>query len=362
MSFRRFAVLFAAFLSLSVMGACSSKPGASTASSPDVWATVDGREIRKDAVEKSYRRVADPAATMSEEETLTAKLSVLNEMIAQDLLLAKAKTLNIEASGAEIETAFAERKKGMSEDAFQKELTQRGLTTTDIKEDLRKELTTQKVIEREIGARVNVSEQQVVDYFNANRGRFNLAEPATHLAQIIITPVREEQINNRQNDDAATPAAATAKVRMILERIRTGAQFNELAMDYSEDAQTAPQGGDLGLVPASQLAQANPALRDAVAKAQPGSVSQVTLGGGYSLVLVVAKEAAGQRDLSTPGVRDNITTVLKDRQQQLVQGAYLTELRNGAQVVNHLAKQILTQHAPVAAPASAAPTAPAGKK
>jgi peptidyl-prolyl cis-trans isomerase SurA len=361
MSYRRVAVLIAAFLSLSFMGACSSKPGASTASSPDVWATVDGREIRKDAVEKAYRRAADPAATMSEEETLTAKLSVLNDIIAQDLLLAKAKALNIEPSTTEIEAAFAERKKSMNEEAFQKELTQRGLTTADIKEDLRREMATQKVIEREVGARVNVTEQQIVDYFNANRGRFNLTEPAYHLAQIIITPVREAQINNRQNDDATTPAAAATKVKMILDRLRGGAPFNELAMDYSEEAQSAPNGGDLGLVPASQLAQASATLRDTIAKATPGSVSQVSIGGGYSLVLLVAKEAAGQRDLSTPGVRDSITAELKDRQQQLVQGAYLTDLRSNAQVVNHLAKQILTQHQPVAAPAPAAPASP-GKK
>lgn len=362
MTHRRFLVQIAAFLSLAFVGACSSKPAGTAAGSPDVWATVDGRDIKKDEVEKAYRRVADPAATMSEEETMTAKLGVLNEMIGQDLLLAKAKTLAVEPTAAEIETAFSERKKDLPEAEFQKQLTQRGLTTADIKEDLRRELATQKVIEREVASRVNVTEQAIVDYYNANRGRFNLTEPAFHLAQIIVTPVKEPQIANRTNDDAATPAAAAAKVKMILDRLREGAQFNELAMDFSEDAQTAPQGGDLGLVPASQLAQASPALRDAVQKAQPGSVSQVTLGGGFSLVLVVSKEAAGQRDLTTSGVRDSITAELRERQQQLLQGAYLTALRNDAQVVNHFARQILAQRPQAPPPAApAAPTA-TGKK
>jgi peptidyl-prolyl cis-trans isomerase SurA len=358
MSYRRVFILFSAVLPLAFVGACSSKP-ASTPSSADVWATVDGREIRREAVEKTYRGLADPAAVLSEEETMAAKLGVLNEIIGQDLLLAKAKALSLEPTAAEIETAFAERKKGTADDVFQKELTQRGLTSADLKEDIRRELATQKVIEREVAAKISVTEQAIVDHYNANRARFNLAEPAFHLAQIIVTPVREPQITNRQNDDASTPAEATAKVRMLLERLRAGGQFNELAMDFSEDAQTAPQGGNLGLVPASQLAQAGPLLRDAVMKAEPGSVSQVSMGGGHSLVLVVSKEAAGQRDLSTPGVRDSITGELRDRQQQLLQGAYLTVLRNDAQVVNHLAKRIIAERA--AAPAPAAPAQP-GKK
>ncbi len=358
MSYRRVFILSSAFLSLAFMGACSSKPAATPASA-DVWATVDGRDIRREVVEKTYRGVSDPAAVLSEEETMAAKLGVLNEMIGQDLLLAKAKALNVEPTAAEVETAFSERKKGTPDDVFQKELTQRGLTAEDLKENIRRELATQKVIEREVAAKVNVTEQAIVDHYNANRASFNLTEPAFHLAQIIITPIREAQIANRQNDDATTPAAATAKVRMLLERLRAGGQFNELAMDYSEDPQTAPQGGNLGLVPASQLAQAGPVLRDAVMKAEPGSVSQVSMGGGYSLVLVVSKESAGQRDLSTPGVRDSITGELRERQQQLLQGAYLTVLRNDAQVVNHLAKRILAERA--AAPAPAAPAAP-GKK
>ena len=65
--------------------ACSGS--ASGPSSPDVWAVVDGREIRRDAVEKAYRRVAPAGQTLSEEETLTAKLSLLSELILQEILV-----------------------------------------------------------------------------------------------------------------------------------------------------------------------------------------------------------------------------------------------------------------------------------
>ena len=78
-------------------------------------------------------------------------------------------------------------------------------------------------------------------------------------------------------------------------------------MDFSEDPESAPRGGDLGFVPVSRLKQAPPALRDAVLKGTPGSVRVVSAGGGHTIVLVVAHEQAGQRDLSMPAVREHIT-------------------------------------------------------
>jgi peptidyl-prolyl cis-trans isomerase SurA len=353
MPYRHRLTSFATFVLFAATIACSSKPAPPPVSA-DAWAVVDGREIKRDEVERAYRRLADPRTAPSSEEVMAAKLSLLNDLITQDLMLAKAKTLNLSVTDAEIEGAYNDRKKNLSEDAFQAQLTQRGLTTADMKEGLRRELTTQKVLDHEVGAKVSVDDEAIVAFYNANRGQFNLTEPAYRLAQIVVTPVHDPQIANRQNDDATTPEAAARKVKMIADRLHEGAKFSDLAMDYSEDPQTAPQGGDVGLVSASQLQQAPAPLRDAVLKSQAGTISQVNVGGSYTIVLVASKEAAGQRDLTTPGVRDNITSALRDRQQQLLQTAFLTVVRNDAQVQNLLAKQVLSQATkpPALAPAS----------
>ena len=110
-----------------------------------------------------------------------------------------------------------------------------------------------------------------------------------------------------------TPQAAAAKVQMLMERLKAGAPFGELAMDYSEDPESAPRGGDLGFVPVSRLKQAPPQLRDAVLNKAPGTVNVASGGGAHTIVLVVAHEQAGQRDLSTPGVRERITETLRTR-------------------------------------------------
>jgi len=337
------------------MAACGSKPAPPPpAPGPDVWAVVDGREIRRDDVEKAYRSVVDPSTTPSTDETMLAKLSLLNDMITQDLLLAKARAAGLSVTDAEVDAAFNDRKKNVAEDAFQKQLADRKLNTADMRESLRRELLAQKLLDRDVGAAVTVSDADVVAYYNANRAQFSLAEPAFHIAQIVVTPVREDQLTNRRNDDATTPEEATRKAEMLSQRLRSGTRFSELAMDYSEDAQSAPQGGDLGFITVSQLKQVAPPLRDAVLKAQPGTISQVTAGGVYTLVLLIAKEAAGQRDLNTPGVRDNISATLHNRKDQLARTAYLTVLRNDARVENYLAKQLV----PAPKPTSLAPAAP----
>ena len=326
--------------------------------SPNAWAVVDGREITRDEVEKAYRRMADASQPLSDEEALGAKLSLLNDLILQDILIAKARTLKVEVPDSELDKAYAGAKANMADDAFQQELTKRGLTPADMRESLRRELLTQKVIEQEVGTKVEVSAQEVSDFFIANQAQFNLPEESYHVAQIIVTPARDQQIANRTGDDAATQQAAAAKVKMLMERLKAGANFGDLAMDYSEDPESAPRGGDMGLVPVSRLKQAPQQLREAVLKKTPGSANWVIGPNGvHSIVLVVAHEPAGQRDLSTPGVRDRITEGLKARKEQLLRAAYLTSVRGDAQVVNQLAKQIVEARGKIPGTPPAAPAA-----
>jgi peptidyl-prolyl cis-trans isomerase SurA len=330
-------------VALLVSAACSTPPAAPAAPpvSPDAWATVDGREIKQADVDKAYRRVQDADAALSQEEMLTAKLNLLNDLIVQELLFAKAGALKIEVPQADLDTAFNNAKNNIPDAAFQQELTKRNLTPEDMREGLRRELLTQKVIQQEVSAKVAVSDQEVSDFFNANRAQFNLPEEAYHIAQIVITPVPDPQITNGTGDDATTPQAAAAKAQMLMERLKAGASFSDLAAGYSEDAESAPRGGDLGLVPVSRLRRLPQQLRDAVVGKAPGSVNVASAGGSHSLILVVAHEQAGQRELTTPGVKDRITENLKGRKEQLLRAAYLNALRNGAVIVNHAAKRIV---------------------
>ena len=105
----------------------------------------------------------------------------------------------------------------------------------------------------------------------------------------------------------------------------------------------------------SRLKQAPPQLRDVVLKKTPGTVNVASMGGAHTLVLVVAHEPAGQRDLSTPGVSDRITEGLKARKEQVLRAAYLTAARSDADVVNYLARRIVEGQGKLPGAQTAAP-------
>jgi parvulin-like peptidyl-prolyl isomerase len=228
-----------------------------------------------------------------------------------------------------------------------------------MREDLRRNLLAQKVVDQEVVAKATPTDAEITAFFESNKDQFNRKEDAVRIAQIVITPVREQQRTNRTGDDASTPAEATAKAQMIMQRLKDGAQFGDLAADYSEDGESAQRGGDLGFVPMSALNQAPPQLAQAVLKSNPGTVQLVSNGGAHTIVLVVAKDKAGQKDLTMPEVKEGISSMLKNRREQLLRASYLTNLRNEATVTNVLAKQVVMAGGKVPEIAKAAPAAPA---
>ena len=360
----RFPLMHGLLAAVVVTAACQSAPGTeSKGSTPavavtaDTWAVVDGQPITRADVEKAFARTGQATPGQSDEETLVAKLNLLSNLIDQEILTGKARAKKLEVAQTEVDAAFADAKKNIPDDAFQQELTKRGMTAAELQDGLRRDLLAQKVIAQDVGAKIAVSDQDVTAFYNANRAQFNIPEESYHLAQIAITPVREPQPTNQTGDDATTPQAAAQKAQMLMERLKAGASFQELAVGYSEDPESAQRGGDLGLVPMSKLMQAPLALRNAVLKKEPGTVTVANVDGGYTLVLVVGHEQPGQRDLSTPGVRDQITATLRTRKEQLLRAAYLTALRTDAKVVNYLARRIVESNGQAPGLSLAAPGA-----
>jgi peptidyl-prolyl cis-trans isomerase SurA len=335
--------------------------GCKNASAPaaDVWAVVNGKEIKRDEVEKYYRtRISPEGQEPSQEEALSLKLNVIDELINNEILLERAKKLNLEASDGEVEDKFTEFKSPYTEDEFQRQLKERGVTVEDLKNTVRRELSIQKLINREVVSKVAISDQDINDFYNANRAQFNVAEPQYRIAQIVVTPRKDPQIRNRKNDDATNEAEAQRKVKMLVDRLNSGADFSQLAMDYSEDMNSATTGGDLGYVPESSLNQSDPTLKKIVISLKPGQVSQpIILKDSIRILKLVTREAPGLRGLSDPQVQQTIRDTLRNRKEQLLRASYLAVARDDARVRNYLAEQVLESNGKL--PAAAKSTLPA---
>ena len=311
--------------------------------SPDVWAIVNGKEIKRADVDKYYRtRVNPEGQEPSQEEALSLKLNVLDELINNEILLERAKKLNLEASDGEVEDKFTELKSPYTEDEFQRQLKERNVSVSDLKNDLRRQLSITKLLNREVVAKISITDQDVTEFYNANRAQFNVAEPQYRIAQIVVTPRKEPQIRNRKNDDATNEAEAQRKVKMLMDRLNSGADFAQLAMDYSEDMNSAATGGDLGYVPESALNQSDPMLKKMVIGMKPGQVSPpLQLKDGYRILKLVTRESPGQRNIADPQVQQTIRDTLRNRKEQLLRSAYLAIARDEARVRNYLAEQVV---------------------
>jgi peptidyl-prolyl cis-trans isomerase SurA len=168
------------------------------------------------------------------------------------------------------------------------------------------------------------------------------------LAQIFVTPAPNPQVRNQSNK-AQSEADAQKKIQMIANRLDSGDDFGTLAMNFSEDPETAGNGGDLGFTPESSLKNTDPTTRDSVTRLKPGQYTPViTVVNpmtkqlmGYRIVKLVAKEPAGQRELADPRVQQAIRAQLRDRREQLLKAAYYEVLRDQARVENYLAKKVL---------------------
>src|ERR1700694_2203158 len=171
--------------------------------SPDVWATVNGKEIKRNDGDKYYRtRVNAEGQEPSQEEALSLKLNVLDELINNEILLERAKKLNLEASDGEVEDKFTELKSPFTEDEFQRQLKDRGVSVDDLKRDLRRQQSIQKLLNHEVVATRKITAPDIADSYNANKAQFNVVEPRYRIAEIDVTPRKEPQIRNLKNDDA----------------------------------------------------------------------------------------------------------------------------------------------------------------
>lgn len=340
----------AAFLLAGFIG-CSSKQGGD-----DLAAIVDGRKIYRADVEKYYaNQTAGSDQQPVGEQATSLRLSILRELIDNEILMRRAEKLGLLATDEDVERKLNEIKSPYTKEEFEARLKQKKITVDDFKRDLRRSLTVDKVLNKEVTSKINISDQDITDYYKAHKSEFNLIEPQYHLAHIWVTTVPNPQGHNLKNDKAQNEADARKKIQMIANRLDSGDDFGTLAMNYSEDTETSGNGGDLGFAPESSLRNSDPTTRDTVTKMKPGQYSPVISVvnpmtkqfAGFRIVRLVAKEPAGQRELADPRVQQAIRAQLRDRREQLLKAAYYEVLRDQAKVQNFLAEKVLESSAAV---------------
>ena len=311
--------------------------------SADVAATVNGRPITYPELDRAISsQVSSSTLKSNPDQATNTKLEALRALIDNEIMLQRAERAGLLASDADVDAKFNELKTPYTQEQFQKLLEQRKMTVSDLRAQIRRDLSMQKLFNKEIGSHITISDADVTAFYNANKAGFNLAENKVRLAQILVTSAPDPNINNLKNDKAQNDQQAKTKIQMVDLRVRQGEDFSSLAQNYSEDAASAPNGGDLGFVPESALDRANPELRKIILEMTPGQVSPVIhTPEGYRIIKLISKETAGQRQLSDPRVQEEIRQGLFQGKEQLLRSAFYEVARSEAKVVNYYAQSVL---------------------
>ena len=322
-----------------LFSACNHKPPVNVA------ATVNSRAITFEELDKNFQSRFEPGAERSsEDQVMIQKLEILRGLVDSEIMLQRAEKLGLMAVDADVETKLNELKSPYTQEEFQKQLKAKKLTLDDLKQQLRRQLSIDKLFNKEITSHISISDADVANFYNQNKASFNLVEPQVHMAQILVTPVPDSSVRNMKNDKAQNDDEAKKKILMIENRLKQGEDFAMLAQSYSEDPNTAANGGDLGFVQQSSLDRVQPELRKMVMSLLPGQISPVIhTQAGYSILKVFSKEPSGQRELTDPRVQQSIREQLLNRKDQLLKAAYYDVARNESKVANYLSKSIVDQ-------------------
>jgi len=271
--------------------------------------------------EKQLKDEAQQDPTHEDEILAQGEKDVLRGLIDRQLLLEKGKELGITAD-TEIIKRLDEIRKQMklaSLDDLEKAAAAQGVSFEDYKQNMKVEIITQQVIQREIGPHINVTNPEMRKFYEEHKAE--LARPeAVRLSEILVS-------TDEAGTDEQKLAAAKAKAEDLLKQIRGGGNFEDIAKKESQDP-SASEAGDLGYFERGKLAKQ---LEDVTFAMKKGDVSDVVrTKQGFVILKLTDHQAGGIPAYSEVESRVQEAVYMRAMQPKLRE--YLKKLREEAYI------------------------------
>ena len=296
---------------------------AKTEKKEEVAALVNGEPIVAAAVQGEIKgilgRFQEQGRKPSETEMASLRESVLEKMIKLELLSQESKKAGVSVNSTDVDNELKGYKKGFADDkAFAKALSESGITEAELRKQVGKNLTIQKFIDTKFKGKVQVTEQEAKDFYNSNQDKFAQPEMA-HARHILITA--------KEAEPKADKDRKRAKLVEIKKQLKGGADFGELAKQYS-DCPSKERGGDLGFFPRGQMVKA---FDQAAFKMMPGDISDIVeTEFGYHLIKLEEKKPA--KTVSFDEAKAKITAYLTQEKITANIEAFVAEAKGKATI------------------------------
>ena len=234
---------------------------------------------------------------------LMTEQGVVNQLIIQKLLDQEAEARGIKVSQKDIDQAIKDVMDKMGgKDQLMNTLRNNGISTAEFKKDIKVQVKMQKLATE--AGNINVTDADCKNFYNKNQDKFRHADQvrASHIL-ISANPYQIQQeitAKSKTKMDEKELKAAVEKVmaekqaeaeKLAKELQADNSKFAQYAKKYSEDSQSAKQGGDLGFFAKDKMV---PEFAEAAFKAKPNTVTEpVKSQFGYHIIFVTDRRGAG---------------------------------------------------------------------
>lgn len=304
------AVTGAALLMFGLLAGCSNS---GTKSGKEIAATVDGTEItvaQLDA-EMAKLKLQNPEIFNVEQggmDEATVRSSMLDELINQQLLTAKAQAEGIKVDDTEIQKQIDSLKAGYGgEEQFNAALKSAGFTLETLKENYRWQILSSELL-NSLVPETSVTDADVAKYYEDNKAsmKVDAAKRASH----ILFDTKDKQ-----------------SAKDVLAELKAGGDFEALAKQYSKDEGSATNGGDLGWPTAPYVSS----FQKALDKLDKGEMSElVNSEYGWHIIRVTDVRKAGVATLEDK--KEEIRQTLLNEKRSAAYQTLLNDLRTAAKI------------------------------
>ena len=212
-----------------------------------IVAVVDSGIIMESELNKRVQeiigRLRETSTPLPPEEVLIEQ--VLERLIIEEIQLQIGEKAGVRISDAELNESLIAiaLQNSLSLDEFKKSLEDKNLSYRDLRESVKKEMILQRVQRGKVGARLNISEQEIDNFLKSEEGQIRLAEE--YRLQQILIPLKKtassEEVKN-----------AYKKINEVIKKYSLGESFEKLAASYSS-GQNALEGGEMGWKRSAEL-------------------------------------------------------------------------------------------------------------
>lgn len=328
MRFRNSAIFLVAFFVFSVFPAFAQESEAVVVD--EVVAQINDGVLTLSRINREIKEATDaivqqqgktPEAAKAEIESKKAEF--IANLINEELILQKGKEMGVDKEvEARLNQRLIEQMKqfGLKNlEALYEEMRKVNVNPDDYKDSLRRDIAKQLILQSEVDGKVyyGLSSKEIKDYYEKNKAKFTTPEKVT-LAEIFLNFAGRDENQVRE------------KAKQLVAQLRSGADFDKLAVENSDRSEVAQTKGKLGEVSMEDIKRTNPKLEAPLKATKAGGYTDpIEVEGGIEIFRVEARQAASSEStFDENAVRSAITYEKMPEARK----KYLSDLRKDAYI------------------------------